>query len=251
MKRTQEKPWYENENLWKAFEPFIFNQRQLDLTESEIDKIVELLGIKEDAKILDLCCGIGRHSLELSRRGYSVVGVDRTERYLAKASEQAKSEELNVELVRSDMRRFCRPQSFDVTLNLYTAFGYFEDQADDKRVLRNVHQSLREGGKLIIDVMSKEVLARIWRDRDWYEYDGKIFLHENKITKDWSWVEVRLTTFEDGKKQEAEFGHRVYSAVELSGLLTDCGFSSVNVYGDLEDADYDHNAKRLVVVGVK
>ncbi|MHC4070301.1 MAG: class I SAM-dependent methyltransferase [Planctomycetota bacterium] len=251
MKETQEKAWYEEESFWKSFAPAMFNQERLDVATEEIDQVIELLGIEKGAKILDLCCGIGRHSLELARRGYSIVGVDLTEEYLGKARKQAESEGLNVEFVRNDMRCFCQNESFDVVINMFTAFGYFESQAENKRVLSNIYCSLREGGKLIIDVMGKEVLARIYRERDWHEEDGRIFLRESKMQQNWSWADVRLIVLEDGEQREFRFGHRVYSAVEIEGLLKDCSFSSVSIYGDLTGADYDHNAKRLIAVGQK
>ena len=126
MQETQRKTWYEDESFWKTFAPTMFNQERLDVTAEEIDQIVTLLGLEKGAKILDLCCGIGRHSLELARRGYSIVGVDLTEEYLAKARKQAESEGLNIEFVRNDMRRFCQIESFDAVINMFTAFGYFE-----------------------------------------------------------------------------------------------------------------------------
>ena len=202
----------------------------------------------QSPKILDLCCGIGRHSLELARRGYRVVGVDLTEEYLTKARKQAESEYLNIEFIRNDMRRYCQIEGFDVVINMFTAFGYFESQAENKRVLTNIYCSLRKGGTLIMDMAGKEVVARTWRERDWHEQDGRIFLRESRISQNWSWSENTWMMLEKGKLQKFEFAHRIYSAVELTDMLKDCGFSSVSIYGDLAGADYDHNAKRLIAV---
>jgi cyclopropane fatty-acyl-phospholipid synthase-like methyltransferase len=251
MQKTQGKKWYEDESFWKTFAPKLFSEKILDAATEEINHVVKLLDIENGATILDLCCGIGRHSLELARRGYKVVGVDLTEEYLVKARKLAESESLNIEFIRSDMRRFCQVERFDATINMYTAFGYFEDEADNRRVLTNIYCCLRKGGKLLIDTMSKEVLARIFKERIWHEKDGMILLEEHKIKQNWSWADIRWIVLEDGKQQEFRFGHRIYSAVELSNLLTDCGFSSVSIYGDLTGADYDHNAKRLIAVARK
>jgi len=251
MQETQKKTWYEDESFWKTFAPTMFNQERLDVTAEEINHIVKLLALEKGAKILDLCCGIGRHSLELARRGYQVVGVDLTEEYLAKARRQAESEGLNVKFVRNDMRQFCQIENFDVVINMFTAFGYFETQAENKRVLVNIHCSLRKGGTLIIDMIGKEVLARIYQERDWHEEDGRIFLRECKMQQNWSWADNRWIVLENGKIREFRFGHRIYSAVEITDLLKECGFSSVSIYGDLKGADYDHNAKRLIAVARK
>ena len=86
--------------------------------------IVSLLKIDPGASILDLCCGPGRHSLELSRRGFSLTGVDRTKSYLEKARKQAETEGLKVEFIQEDMRSFCKSNTFDVVINLFTSsFG--------------------------------------------------------------------------------------------------------------------------------
>jgi SAM-dependent methyltransferase len=251
MQKTQKKTWYQDESFWKTFETTMFNQERLDVAAEEVDRIIKLLALEKGAKILDLCCGIGRHSLELARRGYHVVGVDLTDEYLEKARKQAESEDLYVQFVRSDMRRFCQIESFDAVINMFTAFGYFEVEADNKRVLANIHCSLRKGGTLLIDMMGKEILARIYKEREWFELDDRIFLRESKMQQNWSWADNRWIMLENGKIQEFRFGHRVYSAVEIGNLLKECGFSSVNIHGDLDGADYDHNAKRLVAVARK
>jgi SAM-dependent methyltransferase len=251
MQEIKEKIWYQDESFWNTFESTLFNRERLDAAGEEVDRIVKLLAVEKGAKILDLCCGIGRHSLELARRGYEVVGVDLTDEYLTKARRQAEDEGLNIQFVRSDMRRFCQIESFDAVINMFTAFGYFEIETDNKRVLANIHCSLRKGGILLIDVMGKEILARIYQQRHWHEEDGRFFLQEHKMLQNWSWADNRWIMLENGKIREFRFGHRIYSAVEMVNMLKECGFSSVNIYGDLEGADYDQNAKRLVAVARK
>jgi cyclopropane fatty-acyl-phospholipid synthase-like methyltransferase len=251
MQEVQTKTWYEDESFWKTFAPTMFNQERLDVTTEEIDHIIKLLNVEKGTKILDLCCGIGRHSLELARRGYSVVGVDLTEEYLAKARKQAESEGLHIEFIRNDMRHFCQIESFDAIINMFTAFGYFEDVSDDKRVLLNVWSSLRKGGKLLIDIIGKEVIAKMFSEREWRKCNDNIFLRESKVCQNWSWCQNKWMMLENGKLKEFSFGHRIYSAVELASLLNDSGFSSVNIYGDLAGAEYDHNAKRLIAVAGK
>lgn len=251
MRKKQKQLWYEDKSLWKTVAPILFSQKRIEDTAGEVDRIIKLSGIKKGAKILDLCCGIGKHSLELARRGFNVTGVDLTEEYLAKARRKAKAENLNVKFVKDDMRRFCQIESFDTIINMFTAFGYFENPADDKRVLINARSSLCKGGKLIIDVIGKEIVARLYNPRSWNEENGRIFLQEHKISRNWSWIENRWILLEKGKQKEFRFGHRLYSAAELTAMLKDCGFRQVKIFGDLSGGDYDHNAKRLIVIAKK
>ena len=245
------KDWYEEDAFWETWAPFMFSKERLENAPAEVTNIISLLKINPGASILDLCCGPGRHSLEFARRGFSVVGVDRTQAYLDKAREQAENEGLNVRFIQEDMRSFCRPDAFDVAINLFTSFGFFEDKKEDEKVIRNVYRSLKGEGVFVIDVMGKEVIARIFRERDWSEEDGVIFLEERKVTKDWSWMENRWILIKGEKREEFHFSHRPYSAVELSLLLKESGFSTISIYGDLAGSPYDHKAKRLVAVARK
>ena len=94
-----DKPWYDQDEFWAATAPVLFHQRRWDKAPEEIDCVISLLGMAPGSRILDLCCGPGRHSLELARRGYKVTGVDRTTLYLEEANARAKKENLEIEFV--------------------------------------------------------------------------------------------------------------------------------------------------------
>ncbi len=245
------KIWYEQDAFWKKWASFLFSKERWENAPEEVTNLLSLLKISPGASVLDLCCGPGRHSLELARCGFSVVGVDRTQTYLDQARKQAKTDGLDVEFIQEDMRRFCRPNAFDAVINLFTSFGYFEDEKDDKLVIKNMHRSLKDGGVFLIDTMGKEVLARMFRERDWQKIDGAIMLEERKLSKSWSWIENRWIMLKDGKVEEFELALRLYSAVELTALLTNSGFKKIKIHGDLVGAPYDHKAKRLVAVAHK
>ncbi|NIT57732.1 MAG: methyltransferase domain-containing protein, partial [Aliifodinibius sp.] len=115
------------------------------------------LGIEASSPILDLGCGIGRHTLELAHRGFTVTGVDRTQTYLNKAREKARIGGLEVEFVQADMRSFRRTGAFEAVINLFSSFGYFENPEEDRRVVENVYDSLKPGGRFLVEMMGKEV----------------------------------------------------------------------------------------------
>ncbi len=252
MRRTKKrKSWHEQDGFWDTFAPTIFDAQRRSLASEEVEEVVRLTGLWPTQAVCDLCCGIGRHSLELARRGYAVVAVDRTERYLQEAREAADAEGLAIEFVQEDMRRFGRPESFDLVVNLFTSFGYFEEAQDDRLVLENVYRSLKPGGQLVLEMIGKEILARIFAARDWQEIDGTILLSERKVVDAWRRIENRWILIRDGRQREWTFSHRLYSAVELSALLEGCGFGEVQVYGGLAGSAYDEKAERMVLVGRK
>jgi SAM-dependent methyltransferase len=149
------------------------------------------------------------------------------------------------------MRTFCRPDSFDATINLFTSFGYFEDQQEDRKVVENVFNSLKQGGVFILDMSGKEVLARVFQERGWDEADGVLWLQERKLLQDWSWIENRWILFKDNHRYENRLAHRLYSAAELRTLLKSCGFEDIKIFGSFDGSPYDHTARRLVAVTYK
>ena len=242
--------WYEDEAFWELVGPKIFDAQRWEQAEAEVDHLLDLVQLTPDARILDMPCGTGRHLLELARRGFTVTGMDRTKPFLAEARRIADDEGLGIRLIESDMRCLAHEKSFDLILNLYTSFGYFVDPADDLTVLRRMHAALAPGGRLVMETMSKEILARIFQERDWREdADGSLWLEERSIRSGWDWADLRwIIISADGARREARFGHRLYSASELVGVLRQAGFAGVATHGDLTGRPYDQEATRLVAV---
>ena len=243
--------WHEDDEFWKSTGSWLFSDEATRLAAVEVDQIISLLNLKPPADILDLCCGTGRHSLEFDRRGFIVTGVDRTDHYLSEARKRAEEEGLAVEFIFNDMRQFCQPKSFDVILNLFTAFGYFEDPLEECRVLENVYKSLRDGGVFLLDLMGREVLARKFHPRDWRQRDGVIILEERTPSEDWAFLENRLILIEGSKRKEFVLKVRNYSASELKTLLLESSFKDIKLFGDFDGSPYDHQAKRLIAVAYK
>ena len=246
------KSWHDNDQFWAAWKSLMFPKSRFENTPAEVDQLLKLMKIKPGAHVLDLCCGPGRHTMELARRGFVVTGVDRTRAYLAEARRRARKEKLDIEFVLADMRKFRRARAFDAIINMFTAFGYFEKPSDDLRVLRNVYASLRPGGVFLMDIMGKERIAKIFNPRTWHrEPDGTIILEERWLEKDFSWIENLWTIIRKGRMKTYRVAHRLYSAVELKALLRRVGFDKVKAYGQLDGSRYDENATRLVLMARK
>jgi len=251
MAKKEEKSWYEREDFWTALSPILFGRSRIAATNEEVERIVSLLGLQAGSTVCDLCCGVGRHSVELARRQFCVTGVDRNLDYIETARRRGAAMGVDIEFVHEDMRSFWRSDCFDAVINMFTSFGYFEEPSDDIRVVENVYKSLKHDGKFLMELMGKEILARTFRERDWVQEDDVIVLEERKVIKNWSAIENRWTVVKDGTHREYKFTHRLYSAVELSDVLKCCGFQRVDVCGDLAGAPYDEKAVRLVLVGYK
>jgi SAM-dependent methyltransferase len=244
--------WHNQDEFWETHTKELFSKERLERTHDQVSALIALLSINPKDAILDLCCGVGRHSLELARRGFKVIGVDRTQHYLEIARTQAVEEKLDVDFIEADMREFQKEKSFDVILSMFTSFGYFEDPDDQLRVLRCMHTSLKPRGRVLLDLLGKEKLARVFRERDWHRTEGGFKLEERRISKDWSWLDSSwILITDEGKMSEWSVSHWVYSAAEMKEMMESVGFSVHEVYGSLEGTPYDHEASRLVIIGRK
>src|SRR2546425_2777598 len=152
--------WFADESIWEDLYPFTFPEAAFAVADEQVEKILRLTGIG-GGKVLDLCCGPGRHAVALAKRGFAGTAVDRTAFLLEHA--RAAHASLSVEFVLEDMRRFSRPASFDLIINFFTSFGYFDDPADDLRVLELVCENLRPGGVFVLEMVSRERLARAFQ----------------------------------------------------------------------------------------
>ena len=240
--------WFENEDLWRDLYPYLFPPERFGEARQEVTGLLELTGFS-GKRVLDLCCGPGRHSVELALRGYEVTGVDRSPFLLEKARAAAAEKGAEVEWLLDDMRSFRRPGAFGLAINLYTSFGYTSSEADDMTVLRNVRESLEPGGSLVMELMGKEVLASIFSRVGVAEpEDGSRLFMVRDVKDDWSVVSNLWTLVRDGKAMEYSFSHRIYSAVELRGMLERAGFCNVRLYGGLNGSEYGTKASRLVAM---
>lgn len=246
--------WFRDQRFWAEFAPVVFDGHRIRGTAEEVDRVLGLTGIKGGA-VLDLFCGPGRHSLELARRGFRPTGVDITPNHVEQGRAAAAAEGLQAEFVEADVRTFSRPGAFDAAICMFTSFGYFDDLADDRRVLTNAAASLRPSGVMLIQTMGKETVARSQQGRTWYRPEdcpGDIFLIENTILGAWERVQLDWTIIRaDGTRSEAQLRIRMFSALEMASLLRDAGFSSVTVFGDLDGRPYDAKANLLVAVARK
>jgi SAM-dependent methyltransferase len=240
--------WFADESIWKDLYPFTFPESAFAVADEQVEKILRLTGVG-GGTVLDLCCGPGRHAVAFAKRGFAVTAVDRTAFLLDHARARAMHANLSVELVLEDMRRFSRPASFDLIINFFTSFGYFDDQADDLQVLELVRENLRPNGVFVLEMVSKERLARVFQATTSRELpNGHVLFERHEIVDDWTRIRNRWTLFRGDSTRTFEFAHRIYSGQEMKDLLTNAGLVGARVYGDLDGSSYGFDAQRLVAV---
>ena len=218
-------------------------------TRAQVDFVIERLGLEPGARILDLACGHGRHAIELARRGLRVTGLDISEPSLEIARERAATQDVDLELVAGDMRELPWEDEFDAVLNLWTAFGYFADEAEDARVLAAVGRALRPGGSLLLDTLNVLRLARTWQPHGWQELDDGRLMIEDRAYDHLAGRSTAVWTVigPDGSRSAHRHSLRAYTLPELRVLLEAAGLDVVDAWGGWEGEPFDWEAPRLIV----
>jgi SAM-dependent methyltransferase len=243
--------WFEDEEFWRELYPYMFPAERFAAAPEQVAQVLALSGCNR-GKVLDLCCGPGRHAVEFARRGLDVTGVDGSSFLLDRARERASEAGVSVEWVQEDMRRFRRPATFDLACSIFTSFGYFAEEKDDLLVLQNVQENLRDGGTFVMELIGKEWLARNWQNSIATDFpDGCLLLQRPQVRDDWRRVENEWILVKDGRSRTFRFEHTIYSGRELKDRLLARGFKDVQLYGNLEGSSYGLDAPRLVAVARK
>ncbi|MDR1507638.1 MAG: class I SAM-dependent methyltransferase [Treponema sp.] len=271
----QKKEWFNDREFWETFAPIMFDRAHWEEVPAAADGLTRFAALDldwekappaaavperaESPRCLDQCCGFGRISLEMARRGFQVTGVDITESYLETARDDAAYEALEVEFIQEDVRSFCRPLFFDLACNVYTSFGYFENPRDDALAVKNAFDSLKPGGTYVMETLGKEIAVRDFVPADWFERAGFYVLTAYEVSGAWEslknrWILIRQTDQDGGKKGdiiEKTFTQRLYGADTLKRLLLDTGFRTVELYGGWDGRKYDEDALSLIAAGKK
>lgn len=236
------RPWYE-----RFFgEDYYRTDRHADTT-LEVEGLTRLLGPSSSTTVLDLACGYGRHSVALASQSYRVVGLDLS----AVLLRHAVTTGVRVDLVRGDIRALPFKPVFDGVINMFTAFGYFDDESENFRVLREVERVLRPGGRFICQVVNRDVLVREFLPQEIRRADGLLVLEERVFDPIRSQV-LTTTTIIDGDKQRRYRSRiRVYTVTELEMLLAAAGLRVQAVYGGLDQRLYNWETNQLVLVAEK
>lgn len=250
MKKHTE--WFENENFWLNYGPIMFDSQHWAEARGIAQRCTDIAKLGRGDSVLDVCCGPGRISVELALCGMNVTGVDITQPFLDAAAETAEDENVSLNLINADMRKFSSRKKFDAAVNIYNSFGYCDSVSDDTLILKKVAAALKKGGTFILECISRETAVKYFTEGEWFERAGKTVLTEFKVTGAWEGLSSKWILIDsDGKRMEHVFVQRLYSAAELRDTMLHCGFSEAEVYGGFDLSAYDQNAKTMVIVAKK
>ena len=225
MKRSKAPVKYETTSNWyqELFDKL--GKKYLDLpfiqgTVQEVDFIVDLLDSNKNARMLDVGCGAGRHSIELAKRGYQVTGLDFSRRMIEVASEKAKREGVRVKFLHGDARTMNLEDQFDAAISLCEgAFGIMENDEQNTAILKNIYRALRKNGKLLLNVLNASFIFRHPEQDTCFDPKTNIGYWEEKFTT------------ENGNQETLLCSNRYYTFPEIKLILEQIGFKVTDAFG--------------------
>jgi len=221
----------------------LYKDRDYNEAQVFMDTIVHYLNLPEEAKILDLACGKGRHSIYLNQLGFDVTGVDLSVNSIAEASKFS-NDTLHFRV--HDMRQPC-PEKYDAIFNLFTSFGYFENEADNFTTLKAIHESLSEYGFAVLDFMNVPYVIENLVPSEVKTVEGIDFHITRKVSDGFILKEIE---FEDqGNAYHFTEKVRALTLPDFEQMMEEAGIYLLDVFGDYKLRKFHKKeSERLIMI---
>jgi len=228
----------------------LYERSDTELAVTQVDHVVRLLDLRAPARILDVPCGYGRHSIELARRGYQVTGVDISEVQIARARTKVAGAGGRAQFVIGDARALPVAGPFDAAINMFLSFGYFATDEENEAMLRGIARVLCRGGRLLIDFWNREHEIRLFQPTIVEERDDDI-----REVEEWSFDPLagrlnwsNTVVFPDGRRESWDHSIRAFTVAEVRKMLEAAGMTVVAIYGGLGGEPYTMDSESAIFV---
>jgi SAM-dependent methyltransferase len=239
---TWYKDWFQDANYRVVYE-----HRDDREAEQMIDLIERTIGHHPERKVLDLGCGSGRHSISLTKRGYkNVIGIDLSPTLLKEAREHSAAQGFEIEFLERDMRNI--PDGpYDLVVNLFTSFGYFESDEENSEVIQNVAQRLLPNGYFVIDFFNSEWVREHHVSHDERKLPGGARLEQTRWIENGR-IEKRLLIRDSTEAREYIESVRLFELDDFKRMFKAAGLTLEKCFGDYEGGEFSvAHSPRLIM----
>ena len=241
-----DKKWYEQ---WfdSPYYHILYANRSADEAQNFICRIVDKFKIEPGTAVLDVACGKGRHSQNLASYGLNVSGIDLSHNSISYAK-QFENEHLKFEVW--DMRQVYKPEAFDYVFNLFSSFGYYEDDEQDYLAIKAFAGNLKPGGILVLDYMNTECVVKLLKARDIVQR-GDIQFHIQKKIEN-GFIKKKIEFLVNGEDQTYTEELKIINLHRFRKMLHDAGLTLKETLGDYDLNTFDAGkSMRLILIAEK
>jgi SAM-dependent methyltransferase len=245
---VQETEWYKD---WfnSPYYHLLYEDRNENEAAAFIDRLIEALKPKNDAVMLDIACGKGRHSIQLANKGYFVSGIDISPKSIAEALRSASA---NLEFFEHDMRFPFRTNYYDYGFNFFTSFGYFDTYREHLNTIHNMALALKKNGILVIDYLNPEYILRNLSPYNEINKGDVRFIIERKAEE--NYFLKKITTHTPKLKEPLIYTEKVanFSLDDFTSMFQANGLTINQVFGDYELNSFQPSVSpRMIMIARK
>lgn len=245
--------------MW--FEKWFSDKLYLDLYQHRdeedarwmINLLQRSIAVKTNSKVLDIACGSGRHSIELARRGFDVTGFDLSEFLISEARKNLKNsseKNMKVKFLIKDMRDFNFGNTFDIAVNIFTSFGYFDNDKENFRVIENVSDSLKKGGYFVFDFLNKYYLEKNLKPLSRNIIGNSSVVQRRKIENGFVKKTIIITRGNSVKQFDEVL--KLYSLQDFKRAFDFSGLKTERIFGDYSGNKFNRTKSgRLIIIARK
>ncbi len=216
----------------------LYNDRDFAEAENFITLLINYLNIPENSKLIDLACGKGRHSVFLNKMGFRVLGLDLSQQSIHH-NKKFENEALKFKVhdMRDEIYAQVSDQKADAVLNLFTSFGYFEDEKDDRKVFQSITHVLKDGGYFVLDFLNAKWVENTLVEEDHTTKGGINFTIKKKIED--QHVIKDISFDDDGENYHFFEKVKLHTLDEINHYAEEFGFERIKIFGDYVLNDFN------------
>jgi SAM-dependent methyltransferase len=216
-------------------------------TRQQVQQLLRLCTVLPGAVVLDVGCGVGRHSIELAKLGFRVTGVDMNADYIAACRERTEQLGLNAEFHAVDSRVMKLDVRADLTISLWSSFGYY-GKIGDLQILERVAEHTRRGGHVVLDVENRDYIVKHFVPEEWHEHEQELVFEKRRFDATDGTVSTRRVVLSGGVRREYHRVLRMYTVTELTALLEAAGLQPQRWCGDYDGSRFGFESKRMIAI---
>ncbi len=238
------KDWFNTEEYLD-----VYRHRNEDDAKKLVDLILSKVNISHGSKVLDMACGAGRHSIIFAQYGFKVTAVDLSEKLIKVAKKTAAESNVNVNFIESDLREFAISEKFDLIVNLFTSFGYFEKDIENIKIIKTAFNHLKENGFFILDFFNQGYVEKNLKQKSVDIIPGGLITQERRIEN--SRIKKLITINKYDVEQKFIESVRMFKPEELISAVVSAGFKVYEILGDFDGNTFNFSSSPRVILIVQ